>query len=167
MKLIKYPGKETWREILKRPAIDSLSLEKKVKKILENVKLKGDKAVKKYSKEFDGIKLKKLRVSDKEIKEAAESLPEELKQSIGVAKNNIEKFHSTQLHEEDIVETMPGVKCWRKRVAIERVGLYIPGGTAPLFSTILMLAAPAKIAGCKEIILCSPPGKDGKLNAAI
>jgi len=167
MQLIKYPDRETWVKILKRPAIDSLSLEKKVRKILENVRQKGDKAVRKYSKEFDGIKLKKLQVNEKEIKEATESLPGELKQSIQVAKKNIEKFHSTQLLGEDIVETMPGVKCWRKAVAIERVGLYIPGGTAPLFSTILMLAVPAKIAGCKEIILCSPPGKDGKLNAAI
>ena len=167
MELIKYPEKNEWRDLLRRPAIDSLSLEKKVRKILENVKEKGDKAVKKYSKEFDGIKLKKLQVSDKEIKEADKLVADELKQAIRTAKSNIEKFHSTQLHDEDIVETMPGVKCWRKNIAIEKVGLYIPGGTAPLFSTILMLGVPAKIAGCKEIVLCTPPGKDGALNPAI
>jgi len=167
MELIKYPKKNEWRDLLRRPSIDSLSLEKKVRKILENVKEKGDKAVKKYSKEFDGIKLKKLQVSDKEIKEADKLVADELKQAIRTAKSNIEKFHSTQLHEEDIVETMPGVKCWRKNIAIEKVGLYIPGGTAPLFSTILMLGVPAKIAGCKEIVLCTPPGKDGALHPAI
>jgi len=167
MELIKYPEKNEWRDLLRRPSIDSLSLEKKVRKILENVKEKGDKAVKKYSKEFDGIKLKKLQVSDKEIKEADKLVADELKQAIRTAKSNIEKFHSTQLHEEDIVETMPGVKCWRKNIPIEKVGLYIPGGTAPLFSTILMLGVPAKIAGCKEIVLCTPPGKDGALHPAI
>ena len=167
MELIKYPEKNEWRDLLRRPSIDSLSLEKKVRKILENVKEKGDKAVRKYSKEFDGIKLKKLQVSDKEIKEADKLVADELKQAIRTAKSNIEKFHSTQLHDEDIVETMPGVKCWRKNIPIEKVGLYIPGGTAPLFSTILMLGVPAKIAGCKEIVLCTPPGKDGALNPAI
>ena len=167
MELIKYPGRENWAEILKRPAIDSLSLEKKVRKILENVRAKGDKAVKKYAKEFDGIRLKKLQVSEKEIKDAGRLLPVELKEAIQVAKNNIEKFHSTQLHPEQAIETMPGVKCWRKNVPIEKVGLYIPGGTAPLFSTILMLGIPAKIAGCKEIVLCTPTGKGGTLNPAI
>jgi len=167
MELIKYPEKNEWRDLLRRPSIDSLSLEKKVRKILENVKEKGDKAVRKYSKEFDGIKLKKLQVSDKEIKEADKLVADELKQAIRTAKSNIEKFHSTQLHDEDIVETMPGVKCWRKNIPIEKVGLYIPGGTAPLFSTILMLGVPAKIAGCKEIVLCTPPGKDGALHPAI
>ena len=167
MELIKYPEKNEWRDLLRRPAIDSLSLEKKVRKILENVKEKGDKAVKKYSKEFDGIKLKKLQVSDKEIKEADKLVADELKQAIRTAKSNIEKFHSTQLHDGGIVETMPGVKCWRKNIPIEKVGLYIPGGTAPLFSTILMLGVPAKIAGCKEIVLCTPPGKDGALHPAI
>lgn len=167
MQLIKYPEKSEWAELLKRPAIDSLSLEKKVRKILENVRAKGDKAVKKYSKEFDGIKLKKLQVSAKEINEAETLLPEELKQAIRVAKDNIERFHSSQWRQEDVVETMTGVKCWRKNVAIEKIGLYIPGGTAPLFSTILMLGVPATIAGTREIVLCSPPGKDGKLNPAI
>ncbi|MCW3119746.1 MAG: hisD, partial [Chitinophagaceae bacterium] len=122
-----------------------------------NVKKNGDKAVKKYSKEFDGVKLKKLQVSEKEIKAAEKLVSDELKQAIHIAKSNIEKFHSAQWHTAETIETMPGVKCWRKNVAIEKVGLYVPGGTAPLFSTILMLGIPAKLAGCKEIILCSPP----------
>jgi histidinol dehydrogenase len=167
MQLIKYPGQELWEQVLKRPVIDSLSLEKKVKKILDTVKKKGDKAVKKYSKEFDGASVKKLLVSEKEIKEAQKLITPELKEAIGIAKANIEKFHAAQLQPVEIIETMPGVQCWRKSVAIEKVGLYIPSGTAPLFSTILMLGLPAKIAGCKEIVLCSPPGKDGKLNPAI
>lgn len=167
MQLIKNPERKNWSELLKRPAIDSSSLEKKVKKIMENVQKKGDKAVKKYAKEFDGAKLKKLQVSEKEIKEAGQIVSNELKVAIQVAKNNIEKFHSAQSQPVEIIETMPGIQCWRKTVAIEKVGLYIPGGTAPLFSTILMLAIPAKLAGCKEIILCSPPDKEGKLNAAI
>ncbi|MES1218824.1 MAG: histidinol dehydrogenase [Bacteroidota bacterium] len=167
MQIYKYPEKESWGDLLKRPAIDSLSLEKKVRKILDTVKKKGDKAVKKYSKEFDGVAVKKLLVSEKEIKEAEKLINPALKEAIAVAKNNIEKFHAAQLQPVEIIETMPGVKCWRKNVAIEKVGLYIPGGTAPLFSTILMLGIPAKIAGCKEIILCSPPDKEGKLNPAI
>jgi histidinol dehydrogenase len=167
MELFKYPDRSDWAELLKRPSIDSLSLEKKVRKILENVKQKGDKAVKKYSKEFDGVKLKKLLVSEKEIKQAGGLLSGELKAAINTAKSNIEKFHAGQLLKEEVVETMPGVKCWRKSVAIDKAGLYIPGGTAPLFSTILMLGIPAKLAGCREIILCSPPAKDGSLNPAI
>lgn len=167
MELFKNPDRSEWAELLKRPAIDSLSLEKKVRKILENVKQKGDKVVKKYSREFDGVKLKKLLVPEKEIKQAADLLSNELKAAINIAKNNIEKFHSGQLLKEEMVETMPGVKCWRKSVAIDKVGLYIPGGTAPLFSTILMLGIPAKLAGCREIILCTPPAKNGSLNPAI
>jgi len=167
MQLIKNPERKDWIELLKRPAIDSSSLEKKVKKIMENVRKKGDKAVRKYAKEFDGVNLKKLLVSEKEIKEAGQIVSDELKEAIQVAKNNIEKFHSKQLQPVEIIETMPGIQCWRKSVAIEKVGLYIPGGTAPLFSTILMLAIPARLAGCKEIVLCSPPDKEGKLNPAI
>ena len=167
MKVYKYPDRKDWKELLKRPAIDSSSLEKTVKKILDKVKEKGDKAVKKYAKEFEGVKLKRLQVTEKEIKEAIASVPDELKQAIQQAKLNIEKFHSAQSSSVEVIETMPGVKCWRKSVGIEKVGLYIPGGTAPLFSTILMLGIPAQIAGCKEMILCSPPNKEGKLNAAI
>ena len=157
MQVIKYPQRTTWGEILKRPAIDSSSLDKKVKKILDTVKKNGDKAIKKYSREFDGLQLKKLQVTAQEISEAEVSVSEELKQAIGTAKYNIEKFHAAQQKEYEIIETSQGVNCWRKNVAIEKVGLYIPGGTAPLFSTILMLGIPAKLAGCGEIIMCSPP----------
>ena len=157
-----------------RPVMDSSSLEKSVKKILDKVKKNGDKAVKKYAKEFDGVKLKKLQVTEKEIKEAIALVPDELKQAIQQAKSNIEKFHTAQLSTVEVIETMPGVKCWRKSIGIEKVGLYIPGGTAPLFSTILMLGIPAKLAGCKEIILCTPPsplssrrGGGGEVNQAI
>lgn len=167
MQVYKYPERKEWSDLLMRPAFDSSSLEKSVKKILDKVKRNGDRAVKKYSKEFDGVKLKKLQVSSKEIKEAASLVTDDLKKAIQQAASNIEQFHSAQLSAVDIIETMPGIKCWRKSVGIEKVGLYIPGGTAPLFSTILMLGIPAKLAGCSEIVLCSPPNKDGKLNPAI
>jgi histidinol dehydrogenase len=157
IKIIKYPAKKDWSELIKRPVSETASLEKAVKKILEKVKVKGDKAVRKFTKEFDGVKLKKLAVSEKEIKAAEKILPQELKQAIQQAKANIEKFHLSQVEEVEVMETMPGIKCWRKSVGIEKVGIYIPGGTAPLFSTVLMLAIPATIAGCKEIILTSPP----------
>jgi histidinol dehydrogenase len=157
MQVYKYPDRKDWKEILQRPAFDSSSLEKKVQKILSKVKKDGDKAVKKFTKDFDGVKLKKLLVTEKEMADAVSSVSDELKQAIQTAKSNIEKFHLPQLQREEIIETMPGVECRRKSVAIEKVGLYIPGGTAPLFSTILMLGIPAKIAGCKEIILCTPP----------
>ncbi len=163
-----------WNELTKRPVLETASLEKSVRKILEKVKTKGDKAVKKYTKEFDGVKLKRFLVSQKEIDAAEKFLPQELKEAIQQAKLNIEKFHLSQVEEIKIVETMPGIKCWRKSVAIEKVGLYIPGGTAPLFSTVLMLAIPATIAGCKEIILCTPPsplsssrGSGGEVHPAI
>lgn len=167
MKIIAYPKKEEWQELLQRPAMEQLSLEKKVKKILEKVKAGGDKTVKKMTKEFDGIKIKNLLVSEKEIKEAIALVPDELKEAITIAKNNITAFHTLQLQQEQSVETMPGVKCWRRSVAIEKAGLYIPGGTAPLFSTVLMLGIPAKLAGCKEIVLCTPPQKDGTINPVI
>jgi histidinol dehydrogenase len=157
IKIIKYPVRKEWPELVKRPAIETAILEKGVKRILEKVKEKGDKAVRKYTKELDGVKLKKLEVSEKEIRKAEKLLPDELKQAIGVAKANIEKFHQPQLVDVKFIETMPGINCWRKSVGIERVGIYIPGGSAPLFSTVLMLAVPAAIAGCKEVILCTPP----------
>jgi histidinol dehydrogenase len=165
--VIKYPDRENWTEIVKRPVIETASLEKTVKKILEKVKAKGDKVVKKYTKEFDGVKLKKLAVSEKEMAGAEKLLSPELKEAIQQAKSNIEKFHRAQHEEARVIETMPGIKCWRKSVGIEKVGIYIPGGTAPLFSTVLMLTIPASIAGCKEIIICSPPSKDGPINSAI
>src|SRR5579871_4169282 len=167
MQTIKYSKNKNWEEILQRPAFDSSSLEKKVKKILDAVKNKGDKAVRKFTEEFDGVKLKNILVSDEEFSEAEKYVSEELRNAILVAKNNIEKFHAAQLQSPENIETMPGVKCWRKNVAIEKVGLYIPGGTAPLFSTLLMLGIPATIAGCKRIIVCSPPDKNGKLYPAI
>ena len=149
--------RKDWKEILRRPVMDNASLEKAVSKILKNVKEKGDKAVKKYSKEFDGVSLRKLQVSDKEIKDAEKLLSDELKQAIKQAATNIRVFHEKQINPIEIIETMPGVQCWRKSIGIEKVGLYIPGGTAPLFSTILMLGIPAIIAGCKEIILMLTP----------
>ena len=167
MQIIKYPDKKEWPEILERPLFDSSSLEETVKSILHEVKLNGDEAVRKFTLQFDKADISELRVSDIEIDQAGRSLPEELKQAILTAKNNIEKFHAAQLREIEFVETMPGVQCWRRSTAIEKVGLYIPGGSAPLFSTILMLATPARLAGCREIILCSPPSTEGKLNSAI
>lgn len=165
--VIRYPVTKDWQEISKRPVLETESLEKVVKKILEKVKTKGDKAIRKYTKEFDGVKLKTLQVSDKEIKAAGKLLPDELKEAIQQAKTNIQKFHQSQVDEIKIIETMPGINCWRRSVGIQKIGIYIPGGTAPLFSTVLMLAVPAAIAQCKEIILCSPPSKDGFISPAI
>lgn len=167
MQIIKYPEQKEWKQLLMRPSFDSSALEKLVKKIIDDVKKKGDKALRKYAAKFDGVRLKKMMVSEKEFRQAGEMISEELKGAINLAKQNIEKFHAKQLQEEEIVETMPGVRCWRKSVPIEKVGLYIPGGTAPLFSTILMLGIPANLAGCKEIVLCSPPVKEGNLHPAI
>jgi histidinol dehydrogenase len=167
MNLIEYPAREEWSLITQRPVFDNTGLQKKVRKILDKVKEKGDKAVKKFTKEFDGISLKKLEVTGKEIKQAEQLLSAELKDAILAAKSNIEKFHKAQLLKEEVIETMPGVQCWRKSVGIEKVGLYIPGGTAPLFSTVLMLAIPARLSGCKEIVLCTPPQQDGKIHPAV
>ena len=167
MKIIKYPDKKEWDEILKRPLFDSSSLEETVKNILQEVKDKGDEAVRRFTLQFDKADIGDLQISDKEINDAEDFLSDELKQAIATAKNNIEMFHRAQLGSTEFVETMPGVQCWRKMVAIEKVGLYIPGGTAPLFSTVLMLGVPAKLAGCKQIILCSPPDTGGKLNPLI
>jgi histidinol dehydrogenase len=152
---------------VQRPSFDSSSLEETVKNILVEVKANGDEAVRKFTLQFDKADISELRVSDAEIDEAGRSLSEELKQAIITAKNNIEKFHAAQLKEIEFVETMTGVQCWRRSTPIEKVGLYIPGGSAPLFSTILMLAIPARLAGCREIILCSPPDAAGQLNLAI
>jgi histidinol dehydrogenase len=167
MQIIKYPDKKNWVEILKRPSVDSSILEETVKNILSEVKAEGDNAVKKFTLQFDKVSIDSLRISDAEIDNAEKLLSDDFKKAILIAKNNIEKFHTAQIRTDEFVETMPGVQCWRKTVAIEKVGLYIPGGTAPLFSTVLMLGIPARLAGCKEIILCSPPDKGGKLNAAI
>lgn len=167
MKLIKYPDKKEWPAITERPAIDNKKIQKTVSRILEKIRTKGDKAVLKYTKKFDGVKLKSLLVTNNEIEEAELIIEEGLKTAILQAKKNIELFHTAQKEEIKKIETMPGVTCWRQSVPVEKIGLYIPGGSAPLFSTILMLAVPAKIAGCKEIILCTPPGKKGKIHPAI
>ena len=164
---ITHPDRKDWEKIIKRPAFDTASFEKAVRKILEKVKTRGDKAIRKYSKEFDGVKLKKLMVSEKEIKIAEGLLSLELKAAIQQAKLNIEKFHYSQSEEIKKIETMPGVNCWRKSVGIERVGIYIPGGSAALFSTVLMLAIPASIAGCTDVVLCTPPAKDSSIHPAI
>jgi len=167
MNIYQNPVKEEWSQLLQRPSFDNAELHKNVKHILKDVKKDGDKAIKKYTKKFDDIKLKDFEVTSKEIEEAITSLPENLKNAVQTAANNINKFHSKQFAEPEIIETMPGIQCWRKSVPIEKVGLYIPGGTAPLFSTILMLGIPSKIAGCEEIILCTPPDKNKKLHPAI
>lgn len=167
MQVIKYPKREDWSAILSRPTFDIAPLHSKVGAILEDIKGRGDEAVKEYGETFDGVKLDSLAVSEAEIKESESLISSELKEAMQVAKSNIEKFHIAQKLEPKKIETQPGVTCWQKAVAIEKVGLYIPGGTAPLFSTVLMLAVPAKIAGAKEIVLCTPPGKDGKINSAI
>src|SRR5260221_3422480 len=167
MKIINNPGKNLWSELCQRPQIESEFLESSVRNILSRVKKSGDEALRELTFQFDKIKLNDFLVSEKEIQEAIDEVPSDLQKAIRVASKNIEKFHSAQQRKIVKVETMPGVTCWRKPVAIEKVGIYIPGGSAPLFSTVLMLGIPAKLAGCKEVVLCSPPGKDGKINDAI
>ncbi len=167
MKVIKYPQRSEWSKILARPAFDTSSLNATVSSILAEIKSGGDKAVISYEEKFDKVQLSSLSVSQKEIEDSDKLLSEELKSAIRTAKDNIEKFHAAQKFEPKKIETTAGVVCWQKAVGIEKVGLYVPGGTAPLFSTVLMLAVPAKIAGCREIVLCTPPDKDGNVNPAI
>lgn len=167
MQVFQNPERTAWKTILQRPTLDAANLDKTVKKILDKVKQGGDRAVKRYTRQFDGVALRRLAVTEKEIKLAAKHLDEALKEAIDIAAANIRRFHAAQREEVEVIETMPGVQCWRKSVAIEKVGLYIPGGTAPLFSTLLMLGIPATLAGCKEIVLCTPPGKDGQIHPAI
>ena len=167
MQVIINPEKKFWKEILKRPVFDTTSLETTVRRILNDVKQNGDKAVINYTEQFDKVKLTSLKVSAEEIEMACNNLDEALKLSIEKAKRNIEKFHLPQIQKAEVIETSQGVKCWRKSIGIEKVGFYIPGGSAPLFSTILMLAVPAKIAECKELVLCTPPQKDGSIHPAI
>ena len=163
----RYPKEEIWKEILQRPALNVSGLYDNVQAILDRVREEGDKALFEYEKMFDKIELQTLAVSEKELAEAAQSVSEELKTAIQTAAKNIEKFHSAQKQEFKKIETTPGVTCWQKAVPITSVGLYIPGGSAPLFSTVLMLAIPARIAGCSEIVLCTPPDKNGNINPAI
>jgi histidinol dehydrogenase len=161
------PERNQWNEILKRPTIDTKSLESTVAVILEDVKLNGDAAIKKYSKQFDGVELNELKVSNEEIEEAICFVDEELKDAIQLAKKNITLFHEAQKDVVRQIQTTKNVLCWRKPVAIQKVGLYIPGGTAPLFSTLLMLGIPAVLAGCSEIVVCTPSDKNGKVNPVI
>lgn len=167
MKVIKYPAKEEWSEIVKRPHLDVSQLNATVQGVLDDVKNHGDEAVKRYEEKFDHAHLDSLAVTEAEMEEAEQMVSQELKDALHLAHHNIAAFHQSQKFEGKKVETCAGVTCWQKSVAIEKVGLYIPGGTAPLFSTVLMLATPAKIAGCKEIVLCTPPNKEGKVNPAI
>ncbi len=166
MKIIKYPTEAERAEILRRPAIDTHSLYEAVGRIIERVRSKGDVALRRYAHEFDGVEFEDFAVSELEFDDAERSVSKELKDAIAIAKANIEKFHVAEKPEPYRVETTPGVTCWKKWLPIERVGIYIPAGSAPLFSTVLMLAIPARLAGCREIVMCSPPQPDGKVNAA-
>lgn len=167
MQKIKYPNKENWESLLRRPTQTVSDIEETVTQIFEEIKTLGDSSVREYTERFDKVSLDSFLVTKEEIEKASNQVPEELKQAIALAKKNIEKFHAAQKTDKVNLETMPGVSCWQEKRAIQKIGLYIPGGTAPLFSTILMLAVPARIAGCKEIVLCTPPDEFGKINPAI
>lgn len=165
MKTYNKPQKESWSTLMQRPLINQQELNQEVSTILQDVKQKGDASLIKYASIFDGVDLESLRVSDEEIQKASKTISEDLKKAIDVAFQNIQKFHSSQNLKEEVIETSPGVNCWRKSVPIQKVGLYIPGGSAPLFSSILMLGIPAQIAGCEEVILCTPPNTKQALPA--
>ncbi len=167
MNIIRYPEKSEWKNIVERPHLDVSQLNETVASVLADVKQRGDEAVKGYELKFDHVDLPTLEVTKDEIAEAEKLVTKKLKEAIQLAHANIKTFHESQRFRSKKVETQPGVTCWQKSVPIEKVGLYIPGGTAPLFSTVLMLATPAKIAGCKEIVLCTPPNREGKVNPAI
>jgi len=167
MEIFRYPSREDWTKIIARPVIDHSHLFESVKIILDDVRRNGNKAVAAYSKQFDKVVLDDFAVTPDEMDEAKRSVSEDLKTAIHLASANIETFHRSQQLVSQKIETMPGVVCWQKATGIEKVGLYIPGGTAPLFSTVLMLAIPARIAGCREIILCTPPASDAKIHPAI
>ena len=167
LNIIRYPARGQWTEIICRNGLDNTHLFDLVRVVLDDIRNRGDQAVKEYGLKFDQVQLNDLEVSPEEKTEAVNQLPKKLKKAIEEAKKNIEKFHKAQKHDFQKIETTPGVWCWQKASAIEKVGLYIPGGTAPLFSTVLMLAIPAKIAGCQEIVLCTPPNSEGKIHPAI
>lgn len=167
MKIIRYPEKEQWPQFMERSVVKQDELFKLVRQIFTEIEKEGDRAVKKYSQLFDRVDLDFFSVSDKEIHEAKKGVNDDLQKAIQVAKNNIEKFHASQQETKRVIETTKGVKCWRESRAINKVGIYVPGGSAPLFSTVLMLGIPAKLAGCKEIVLCSPPDRMGKIHPAI
>lgn len=167
MQIIEFPTSEIWKNLIERPSLEKSDIQALIKGIFDKVQTNGDEALRFYSEKFDGLKLETFEVPFSEIEEAFDLVDEELKTAINTAKNNIEKFHLAQKEIPQKIETTPGVVCWRESRAIDKVGLYIPGGTAPLFSTVLMLAVPAQIAGCQEIILCSPPQKNGKINPIV
>jgi histidinol dehydrogenase len=167
MRTVKYPGKNRWKDLTERPDNNQDTVEETVRNILSNVKRNGDEALINYTEKFDGVLLDQLSVSNEELNKGKQKVDEDLKAAIQLAKQNIRTFHQAQLTEGPKVETAPGVTCWRKSVPIEKVGVYIPGGSAPLFSTVLMLGIPAKLAGCKQIILCSPPQKSGEIHPYI
>ena len=167
MNIIKYPSQAQWQDIVTRPHLDTTQLNATVQSVLNDIRTHGDAAVKSYEEKFDHAVLSTLQVTEAEIEQAEQQVDDELKRALQLAHENIYRFHAAQRFDEIHVETAPGVECWQKSVAIEKVGLYIPGGSAPLFSTVLMLATPAKIAGCKEIVLCTPPDRSGHVNSAI
>lgn len=167
MRIIRYPQKDVWEELTKRPHLDLSTLTKTVQTILYDVKTRGDEAIKEYEEQFDHANLDSLLVTENEFEEAEKLISDDLRLSLIQAHHNISTFHRAQLFEGKKIKTAPGVVCWQKSLPIEKVGLYIPGGSAPLFSSLLMLATPARIAGCREIILCTPPNKDGKIHPAI
>ena len=167
MEVIKYPARTEWASLLTRPTFDSTSLFDTVQKILDEVRISGDKAVMKFTKQFDKVELTHLEVTKEEMLEAELQVSSNLKQAIEMARRNIWKFHSEQQQDLPEIQTSPGVFCWQKAIAIQKVGLYVPGGTAPLFSTVLMLGIPAQIAECQEIVLCTPPNKEGKIHPAV
>jgi len=167
MRIVENPIKKEWPSLLQRPSFDANSLMPIVQEVLDTVREKGDEAVKSYTLSFDQVELTSFTINMEQINQIAATLNSSVKKAIDVAFVNIEKFHQTQFQKVEKIETMPGVWCWRKSVGIEKVGIYIPGGTAPLFSTVLMLGIPAKLAGCKEIVLCTPPNKEGSIHPAI
>ncbi|UQB70611.1 histidinol dehydrogenase [Epilithonimonas zeae] len=167
MKQYKYPKKEDWKSLCERPLQKQESLESQIKQVFSEVEKKGDKALKYFTEQFDKVSIQDVKVSESEINDAEQFVSDELKSAIKLASENIRKFHNSQQEEKKIIETTEGVFCWRESRAIENIGIYIPGGTAPLFSTVLMLGIPANIAGCQNVALCSPPDKNGKINPAI
>ena len=167
MQIIKYPGRNEWAQLVERPHLDISQLNGVVSSVLDDIRQRGDEAVKHYEQKFDKVELSSLAVTETEMTEAEALVSDELKAAITLAHHNIKAFHESQKFVSQKIEPQPGVVCWQKSVAIQRVGLYIPGGTAPLFSTVLMLATPAKIAGCEEIVLCTPPNREGKVHPAI
>ncbi|WP_321317149.1 histidinol dehydrogenase [Labilibaculum sp.] len=167
MQVIKYPAKESWNSVLTRPIFNVDELEDAVNLVFGEIKRDGDKALFKYTLQYDGVNINKTEVNRADIDASESMLDDELKQALVIAAKNIQTFHEAQFQDSEVIETSEGVRCWRKSTAIEKVGLYVPGGSAPLFSTVLMLGIPAKLAGCGELVLCTPPGKNGKINPAI